>query len=65
MMRIDLWDFYNSRVFAEYKTFKIDGERDGYKLTATNYSGEKTTLNRWLELSRFQYQTCITNRNLP
>lgn len=39
MMRVDLWDFYDSRVFAEYRTFKVDGERDGYKLSIGNYTG--------------------------
>lgn len=39
MLRIDLWDFYDSRVYSEYRIFKVDGERDGYKLTVGNYSG--------------------------
>ena len=42
MMRTDLWDFYDSRVYAEYRVFKVDGERDGYRLTAANYSGKKS-----------------------
>lgn len=40
MMRVDLWDFYDSRVYSEYRTFRVEGERDGYRLTVGNYTGE-------------------------
>ncbi|CAL1530632.1 unnamed protein product [Lymnaea stagnalis] len=38
-LRIDLWDFSGNRVFAIYSSFKIDGERDGYKLHISGFSG--------------------------
>lgn len=38
-LRVDLWDFYGSRVYSEYRIFKLDGERDSYRLTVGNYSG--------------------------
>ena len=38
-LRVDLWDFYGSRVYAEYLHFKIDGERDRYKLHVNNHTG--------------------------
>uniref|UniRef100_A0A2C9JNA2 Fibrinogen C-terminal domain-containing protein n=1 Tax=Biomphalaria glabrata TaxID=6526 RepID=A0A2C9JNA2_BIOGL len=38
-LRVDLWDFAGNRVYAVYSSFKIDGERDGYKLHITGYSG--------------------------
>lgn len=47
MLRVDMWDFYNSRVFAEYRNFKVDGERDGYKLTIGNYSGKISLYHRY------------------
>jgi len=39
MLRVDLYDFYDSRVYSEYRMFKLDGERDGYRLNVANYSG--------------------------
>ena len=38
-LRVDLWDFSASRVFAEYKHFKIAGERDRFRLHLHNYTG--------------------------
>ncbi|XP_074645128.1 fibrinogen-like protein 1 [Tubulanus polymorphus] len=38
-LRVDLWDFKGSRVYAEYEVFYIDGERDNYRLHVGNYSG--------------------------
>ena len=38
-LRVDLYDFYGSRVYAQYKTFKTDGERDNYRLHLGNYTG--------------------------
>ncbi|KAK6178185.1 hypothetical protein SNE40_012995 [Patella caerulea] len=38
-LRIDLWDFSGNRVYASYKTFKVEGERDFYKLHVHGYSG--------------------------
>ncbi|XP_033754642.1 fibrinogen-like protein 1 [Pecten maximus] len=38
-LRVDLWDFDDNRVHALYKNFKIDGERDKYKLHASHYEG--------------------------
>ena len=31
-LRVDMWDFFGSRVFAEYEHFKVEGERDSYTL---------------------------------
>ena len=38
-LRIDLWDFLGSRVFAEYLEFWIGGLRDNYSLHVSNHSG--------------------------
>lgn len=38
-LRVDLWDFYGSRVYAEYRHFHVDGQRDKYKLHLANHSG--------------------------
>ncbi|CAH1784710.1 unnamed protein product [Owenia fusiformis] len=38
-LRVDLWDFFDSRVYAEYKHFYIDGQRDRYKLHVANHTG--------------------------
>ena len=39
MIRIDLEDFDGSKVYAEYRTFYIDGENDNYRLHVSSYSG--------------------------
>ncbi|XP_067651297.1 techylectin-5B-like [Haliotis asinina] len=38
-LRVDLWDFEGNRVYAIYRTFKIDGERDKYRLHIHNHAG--------------------------
>ncbi|XP_012943904.1 fibrinogen C domain-containing protein 1-A [Aplysia californica] len=38
-LRVDLWDFSGNRVHAIYSNFKIDGERDQYRLQVSGYSG--------------------------
>ncbi|WAR11570.1 FGL2-like protein [Mya arenaria] len=38
-VRIDLWDFSGNRVYALYKTFYIDGERDNYRLHIHSFEG--------------------------
>lgn len=38
-LRIDIWDFYGSRVFAQYYNFYIDGARDFYRLHLSNHTG--------------------------
>ena len=38
-LRVDLWDFKGSRVYAEYEHFIVDGERTNYRLHIANYSG--------------------------
>lgn len=38
-LRIDLWDFTGNRVYALYKTFYIDGERDNYRLHVQSFEG--------------------------
>jgi hypothetical protein len=38
-LRVDLWDFDDNKVYALYTTFKIDGERDKYRLQVSGYEG--------------------------
>ncbi|GFO25420.1 fibrinogen c domain-containing protein 1-like [Plakobranchus ocellatus] len=38
-LRVDLWDFSGNRVHALYTNFKVDGERDQYRLHVSGYSG--------------------------
>ena len=38
-LRVDLWDFNSTRRHAQYMYFKIGGERDRYRLTVLNYTG--------------------------
>ncbi|XP_041375257.1 angiopoietin-related protein 7-like [Gigantopelta aegis] len=38
-LRIDLWDFDGNRVYGLYKTFKIEGERDKYRLHVSSFEG--------------------------
>jgi len=39
MIRVDLEDFDGSKVYAEFRTFYIDGESDNYRLHVSSYSG--------------------------
>ncbi|KAJ0050883.1 hypothetical protein NL108_009324 [Boleophthalmus pectinirostris] len=38
-LRINMEDFENNQRFAEYKNFKVDGEKDAYQLHVGEYSG--------------------------
>ena len=38
-LRVEMWDFNDKHVYAVYKNFKIDGERDWYRLHISNHSG--------------------------
>lgn len=38
-LRVDLWDFFGSRVHATYGKFHVGGEREGYQLNVANHSG--------------------------
>lgn len=38
-LRIDLWDFEDNKVYASYESFKIDGERDQYRLEVRGFKG--------------------------
>eukprot|EP00058_Branchiostoma_floridae_P003920 XP_002589408.1 hypothetical protein BRAFLDRAFT_77852 [Branchiostoma floridae] len=38
-LRIDLVDWNNESVYAEYSTFRVSGESDGYRLHISGYSG--------------------------
>uniref|UniRef100_A0A3B3ZMT4 Fibrinogen-like protein 1 n=1 Tax=Periophthalmus magnuspinnatus TaxID=409849 RepID=A0A3B3ZMT4_9GOBI len=38
-LRINMEDFENNQRFAEYKNFKVDGEKDAYQLHLGEYSG--------------------------
>ena len=38
-VRIDLWDFSGNRVYALYKSFYINGERDNYRLHIHGHEG--------------------------
>ncbi|XP_035697222.1 microfibril-associated glycoprotein 4-like [Branchiostoma floridae] len=38
-LRIDLQDWEENQTFAEYSTFRVSGESDGYRLHISGYSG--------------------------
>ncbi|XP_078616745.1 uncharacterized protein LOC144885018 isoform X2 [Branchiostoma floridae x Branchiostoma japonicum] len=38
-LRVDLHDWEGEQAFAEYSTFKVSGESDGYRLHISGYSG--------------------------
>ena len=38
-LRVDLWDFEGNRVYALYKSFKIEGERDNYRINVHSFEG--------------------------
>ncbi|XP_035697220.1 angiopoietin-4-like isoform X2 [Branchiostoma floridae] len=39
VLRIDLQDWEEKQTFAEYSTFRVSGESDGYRLHISGYSG--------------------------
>ena len=39
VLRVDMEDFENETVYAEYKIFDVSDEADKYKLTIGRYSG--------------------------
>ena len=39
ILRVDLEDFEGNISYAEYTTFKVDGEADKYRITIGGYSG--------------------------
>ncbi|GAB1597852.1 fibrinogen-like protein 1 [Argonauta hians] len=38
-LRIDLWDFEGNQAYAKYQSFKIEGERDNYRLHVSAFTG--------------------------
>lgn len=38
-LRVDLWDFFGTRVHATYGKFRIDGQREEYRMHVANHSG--------------------------
>ncbi|XP_066272999.1 microfibril-associated glycoprotein 4-like [Branchiostoma lanceolatum] len=40
MLRVDLVDWENQTAFAEYSTFRVSNESDGYRLHISGYSGD-------------------------
>ncbi|XP_078698930.1 uncharacterized protein LOC144926219 isoform X1 [Branchiostoma floridae x Branchiostoma belcheri] len=38
-LRVDMMDWGNQKRYAEYDTFRVAGESDGYRLTISGYSG--------------------------
>ena len=54
-LRIDLWDFYGSRVYAQYLHFKLDGERDRYRLHVSNHTG--TAPDSFLNHNKMYFST--------
>lgn len=38
-LRVDIWDYDDNKVYALYKNFKLDGERDKYKLNIQGFEG--------------------------
>ena len=55
MVRFDLEDFQGNKVYAEYKTFYIDGEEDKYKLHVASYHG--TAGNDFVQENGMQFST--------
>ena len=39
-LRVDLWDFNSTRRYAQYMYFTIGGERDRYRLSVLNHTGD-------------------------
>eukprot|EP00058_Branchiostoma_floridae_P003923 XP_002589411.1 hypothetical protein BRAFLDRAFT_77854 [Branchiostoma floridae] len=55
-LRIELLDWNNESAFAEYSTFRVSGESDGYRLYFSGYSGtagDSMTLGHSLNRQRF------------
>lgn len=38
-LRIDMYDWNNEHVYAEYDRFSVSNEKDGYRLRLGNYKG--------------------------
>nr|XP_053640454.1 microfibril-associated glycoprotein 4-like [Cherax quadricarinatus] len=39
-LRVDMFDYQLGHLYAHYKNFRVGPESDGYRLLATNYSGD-------------------------
>ena len=52
-LRIDLEAFDNSTAHAVYKGFRISSEANGYKLSASNYTGDAGDSLRWINSKKF------------
>lgn len=52
-LRVDLWDFTGNRVYALYKKFYIDGERDNYRLHIDSFEGSAKDSLRTHDRSMF------------
>lgn len=56
-LRVDLEDFDGSTAYAEYESFLVDSEADGYKLHVSGFvnGGAGRTIHKC-----FQVFTCVT-----
>ncbi|KAI8488185.1 Fibrinogen- domains (FReDs) [Branchiostoma belcheri] len=67
-LRVDMMDWENQKRYAEYDTFRVAGESDGYRLTISGYSGnanDDMTYNneqRFYTIDRDSSGSCSQNR---
>lgn len=63
-LRVDIWDFDDNKVYELYKTFKIDGERDKYKLNVQGAEG--SARDSLINHNRMKFSTIDSdNDNYP
>ncbi|VDI08096.1 Hypothetical predicted protein [Mytilus galloprovincialis] len=55
-LRVELSDFDNQDKYAEYKTFSIGDEQDGYQLAVGGYSGNAGNVIYWILGADFEDQ---------
>ncbi|XP_048051115.1 microfibril-associated glycoprotein 4-like [Megalobrama amblycephala] len=57
MLRVDLEDFTGKKVFAQYSSFSVDCETDGYKLLVSGFkdggAGDSLTYHNGMKFSTF------------
>lgn len=59
-LRVDLWDFNHRYAYAKYKHFKVEGERDLFRIHVSTYSG---TARNGLYLHNFALFSTIDRDN--
>ncbi|XP_048051124.1 microfibril-associated glycoprotein 4-like [Megalobrama amblycephala] len=67
MLRVDLEDFTGKKVFAQYLSFSVDCETDGYKLHVSGFSnggaGDSLTYHNDMKFSTFDKDQDIWDSN--